>query len=342
MRLHLRVLQLLLLLRNLGAQTGNGITTDCIQQTLCQAGCVNTAANGTCYQCGIAWYKPTTGSTACLACPVNSGLRCSICTISCQCNPGFTGPDGGPCLSCAAGTYKIGTGNDTCTNCGSGKYSSTSGATSAATCVQCPSEQTSPNASSSIINCICPAGTVPFKDPLETILKVNPAYISTSAEAWDSVNNRFRDVSMNVSHGGLTAGTVTVGTVTGNGASGSIPFVGGTTTTKILWPVGSIPSTFTVCSLTRYTGATSGRILDCVGLNWLHGHWSAYAGSTYYNGPGNLNYGISPNTDWVVVCGRNIGTAGAISTIVNDVVSSTAAGGTGNCQLIINQGELST
>ena len=169
-------------------------------------------------------------------------------------------------------------------------------------------------------------------------MAANPAYLYTSAEAYDSVNVRFTDVSGNNQNGGLTAGTVTVGSATGNGAVISVPYVGGTTATKIVWPAGSIPATFTICSITRYPGGTLRRIFDGLGYNWLHGHWSGYAGSTHYNGPGNLQYSISPNTNWVVVCGRNTGTAGAASTIVNDVVTSTSAGGQGNLQLTINAG----
>ncbi len=51
-----------------------------------------------------------------------------------------------------------------------------------------------------------------------------------------------------------------------------------------------------------------------------------------------MYYTISPNTDWVVACGRNIQTAGSAGTIINGVVTSTVAGGYGNCELTINQG----
>jgi hypothetical protein len=189
---------------------------------------------------------------------------------------------------------------------------------------------------------ICPLGTYKgFGDPIAAILTERPAFLATSAEDWSSANNRFTDVSGNARHGALTAGTVTVGSVTGNGAGRSMPFVQGTTATRIYWPGGSLPPTFTICSITRYTGGANGRILDCVGLNWLHGHWGGKAGSTHYNFDQNLQYSISTITNWVVVCGRNTVAAGAAGTLVNDVVTSTAKGGTGNCQLDINNGEQS-
>jgi hypothetical protein len=117
----------------------------------------------------------------------------------------------------------------------------------------------------------------------------------------------------------LTVGTASVGSVTGNGAGWSVPYVGGTTTTKMQWPSGSIPSTFTVYSITRYTGGTYGRILDCSDKNWIHGHYSdahvTHAGSIYYNVDayylGNMGatastvrYNIRPVTNWVVSCDR--------------------------------------
>jgi hypothetical protein len=39
----------------------------------------------------------------------------------------------------------------------------------------------------------------------------------------------------------------------------------------------------------------------------------------------------------VVACGRNIQTPGSAGTIINGVVTSTAEGGNGNCELAINQ-----
>jgi hypothetical protein len=81
------------------------------------------------------------------------------------------------------------------------------------------------------------------------------------------------------------------------------------------------------------------RILQCRDRNWLHGHhgyFDTYAGATWYDGPGEIFYTVSPNTNWVVACGRNILTGGSAGTIINGVVTSFAEGGTGNCELAIN------
>ena len=175
-------------------------------------------------------------------------------------------------------------------------------------------------------------------DPLATILTANPAYLATSAQAWDAVNNRFTDLSGNGRHGELTGGTVTVGSVTGNGAGWSIPYVGGTTSTLISWPAVSIPPTFTICSITRYTGGQSQRILTCEApTNWLHGHLTGNAGAVFYTGStALLSYSISTRTNWVIACGRNTATAGAAGVIVNGVVTANAFGGSGNCRLTMH------
>ncbi len=290
-------------------------------------------------------------------------------TYVCPCNYGYTGPTGGPCVACekgkyraagsanctncVAGTYANADGASSCTNCTAGSYSGVAGASSVSVCLKCPAGKYSGAAGASNASacvscpagmislegasaCICPANTYEITDVLGNILATSPAYFMTSAEAWDAANSRFTDLSGNGRHGALTQGTVTLGSVTANGAGWSIPFVGGTTATRIAWPSGSIAATFTICSITRYTGGANQRILGA-GAGWLHGHHSGKAGSTYYP-EGNLGYSISTVTNWVIQCGRNIGTAGAVSTIVNGVVTGTAlGGGKGSGQLTINE-----
>ena len=95
----------------------------------------------------------------------------------------------------------------------------------------------------------------------------------------------------------VTSGLV-YGNSSGNGASASIAYVTGTTSSTIVWPQGSIPSTFTVCSLTRYTGSTNARILNSVSNNWFHGHWSNRRGMAYYQGTWQMSqssYGLNVN-----------------------------------------------
>lgn len=74
---------------------------------------------------------------------------------------------------------------------------------------------------------------------------------------------------------------------------------------NILSPSGA----FTICSKTRYTGATKRRILTSTGNDWYHGHAAvAHTGVAQYTADG-PTVGL-PNTKssvwaWLVMCGQN-------------------------------------
>jgi hypothetical protein len=135
----------------------------------------------------------------------------------------------------------------------------------------------------------------------------------------------FHDISGNRRVGRLTAGSASTGVLAGNGAGIPVAYVGGTPSTKILWGDLSVPSTFTICSITRYSGAAKARILTTsTNANWLHGHWGVEgaphekAGATYYVTDVKIGHTITPNTDWVVACGRNVAVgSGKVGTIIN-------------------------
>jgi hypothetical protein len=111
-----------------------------------------------------------------------------------------------------------------------------------------------------------------------------------------------------------------VGQSNGAGSGILVPLVGGSITAYINWGDSSVPATFTVCSISRYSGATKERILTCSDRNWLHGNWGVYgtkyAGATFYDKDMYLQYGISPDTNWVVSCGRNVVGTGRSNTIM--------------------------
>ena len=115
-------------------------------------------------------------------------------------------------------------------------------------------------------------------------LSADPLFLSTTAEDYDSTQTCFLDTSGNNRHGVLVAGTVSSGRAAGNGATNQISYVQGSSTARINWPGGSVPSSFTICSVTRYAGAARQRILQALQGNWLHGHHTGYAGSTHYEG----------------------------------------------------------
>ena len=298
---------------------------------------------GPCVACVAGKYKDTNGTAACTTCPANSYEPdiAATAVTNCTCNTGFEGGLGGPCTACALGKYKDNNESVPCVPCPEDTYIDVQ---ASAYCKACLEFTKSPSGSTQIAACRCQvgytgSGGATQSDPLSTVLATSPAYLMTSAEAWDVANNRFTDLSGNGRHGALTGGTVTIGSVSANGAGWSIPYIQGTTSTSISWSAGSIPSTFTICSITRYSGGTRRRILQCSSLNWLHGHWNGNAGGTHYHGQGATEgYSISPNTNWVVVCGRNIW-GNSAGVIANGVVTCTGCGGVGNCDLSINRGD---
>lgn len=73
------------------------------------------------------------------SCPENSNSPAgSSATTNCNCNAGYTGPDGGPCVQCGVGTYKDAAGSQGCT--------------------ACAQHETSPMGSASLGACVCDAG----------------------------------------------------------------------------------------------------------------------------------------------------------------------------------------
>ena len=97
----------------------------------------------------------------CATCPAQSitPFNTSSKSISsCNCRPGYTGPDGGTCSACVAGKFKSSTGSASCTDCPSGTYSSTVGANTSVVCQACFANMNSPVSSTSSSWCSCTLG----------------------------------------------------------------------------------------------------------------------------------------------------------------------------------------
>ena len=101
---------------------GSSMVTDC---TECDAGTYNTL-------------QGQDSVTACLSCPDNSiSPAGSTAKSACLCNAGFTGPSGGSCKICVAGTYKAVLGPESCTLCAAGKKLLTDGSKVETDCLAC-------------------------------------------------------------------------------------------------------------------------------------------------------------------------------------------------------------
>jgi len=87
-------------------------------------------------------------SSTCSLCPANStSIPGSTTKTNCQCDPGFLGPDGGPCIACQPSECFI----SSCTACDSGKCKLFAGS---AACTTCPSFHTSQPASIYAAKCV--------------------------------------------------------------------------------------------------------------------------------------------------------------------------------------------
>ena len=134
---------------------------------------------------------------------------------------------------------------------------------------------------------------------------------------------------------------MTTAAASGDGAANAVTFIRGTTATTMLWPESSIPSTFTVCSVTRFTGGTRARILGAHSSPtqpalWAHGHWSGNRGIVYYDGWKASSSSKGVLDDWLVMCGTNAAGVPAPGNIILDQDEiGTATGGVGNVRLNI-------
>ena len=123
----------------------------------CEAGkyTANTGA-GTCAPCEAGSFNENEGSDECQQCPDNmTSPLGSVSDEECQCEEGYSGPDGGPCTKCQPGFYKTGVGNGSCLPCEEGSFNENEGS---GECQQCSDNMTSPYGSDSEDDCVCDKG----------------------------------------------------------------------------------------------------------------------------------------------------------------------------------------
>eukprot|EP00960_Hanusia_phi_P058524 763915-Hanusia_phi.AAC.1 len=147
---------------------------------------------------------------------------------------------------------------------------------------------------------------------MEKLLQNKPCWGRYHAEYYNT--GTLPDSSGNNRDATKTAGTVTLTTGSGSGAAANISYIYGDTAAKMAWPSGSIPTNFTVCSVTKYNGANKQRILQCYPSsgtpNWLHGHWRGFRGVAFYDGWKTPTSNTGTDTDWLVCCGRGNASGG--------------------------------
>jgi hypothetical protein len=96
------------------------------------------------------------------------------------------------------------------------------------------------------------------------------------------------------------------GIASGRGAQGKVGYLSGTLMTSIEFPADTIPDTFSICSVSRYSNAVSnGQIVTAKDRQWFHGHKDG-AGVAFYGKwmTPEIDAGM-PGSDWLVMCGQN-------------------------------------
>jgi len=210
----------------------NNVTSTTVTSCTCNSGFTR-QNDQSCVQCLAGKYKPHTGDAACTHCMMNQysavvgavSNRCEECPIrtqapaasnektDCVCDPGYSGPDGGPCLECLAGKYKVIAGSAACTDCAEDRYSDRVGAI-INVCVACPFNSKSPAGSNSLLQCICKPGTMTNADATCTICKPGTfsdkpgAVLCELCAAGKSMGNRFGTACRDCTPGKYANGTV--------------------------------------------------------------------------------------------------------------------------------------
>lgn len=135
---------------------------------LCPPSTYQDEANQTaCKTCPDSTYQAAYGAAqaaACVSCPSRSAIRPAgpgAALSNCTCDLAYTGPDGGPCAPCAAGTFKSTNGSAACQQCPADAYA---GAGSSA-CAACPANSHAAAGSPALANCTCAAGFAALAEP---------------------------------------------------------------------------------------------------------------------------------------------------------------------------------
>ena len=167
---------------------------------------------------------------------------------------------------------------------------------------------------------------------------MSTAYARWHAKNWQEEPEYLPDSSGNTRHAVSVEGSISAANATGFGATAPQHYIYGATSDKLFMPTYSIPTAFTLCTLTRYTGAAKGRIITA-DFDFFHGHYNSRRGVAFYytwktsmsSLPG------ADDLDWLVMCGKNVENGGPASILADGVPRNTAtSAGNGGGQLNVN------
>jgi hypothetical protein len=148
------------------------------------------------------------------------------------------------------------------------------------------------------------------------------------ASTLQASNTQMKDVRSGYPSYATMSG-VTVNSGTGRGANGTITYLSGTASSIIKFPDGSYPTTYTICSITRYALNSANRlriIQDSKDTNVVLGHGFGSAGVVYNPVAGWITIGDgTPSnnaglvTDWVITCSRSNSSGSTYNVLIDAV-----------------------
>ena len=104
----------------------------------------------------------------------------------------------------------------------------------------------------------------------------------------------------------MSSGAMLQGLASGRGAQGKVGYLSGTLMTSIEFPADTIPDTFSICSVSRYSNTVSnGQIVTAKDRQWFHGHHEGAGVAFYGKWMTSENDAGVPASDWLVMCGQN-------------------------------------
>lgn len=181
--------------------------------------------------------------------------------------------------------------------------------------------------------------------PYSTLLISKAPWAIYNASSYNTSTRSLPDLTGNGRHATASAGVTFTSAASGNGASVPISCLTGTTADSLVFPTGSLPTNFTLCSITRMTtlsGPGYQVVITGSGLpgdaTFMHGHQNGFR-VCYYGDTYKTNATNPTDTNWQVTCGKNGNstispTPGNI--LINGATVGNASGGTGGGILHIN------
>jgi hypothetical protein len=142
----------------------------------CAPGYFKAAGGNTlpCAACSDRFFSHVAAASACEPCPANTtGGFANDADIDCTCDPGFTGPAGGPCAACELGKYKAAHGSAACADCGPAAFWPVGADPAVFACEACPQHSArSSDLGSGVLGCVCDAG---YRRTTDTTCAICPA-----------------------------------------------------------------------------------------------------------------------------------------------------------------------